>query len=83
MHVLRHTAATQMLQAGTDLSTVQEILGHSRIKLTERYRHLRPDHKREQLAKLDYGLERLGQSVTKGCYSEPSDDSVESSKVVK
>ena len=36
-HHLRHTMATQMLNADADLVTIQDILGHSRIKTTQRY----------------------------------------------
>lgn len=38
-HDLRHTAATMMVMSGVDLVTVQEILGHSDIKMTARYTH--------------------------------------------
>jgi site-specific recombinase XerD len=36
-HQLRHTMATQMLNADADLCTIQDILGHSNVKTTQRY----------------------------------------------
>jgi len=42
-HVMRHTAATWLVQAGVDLYRVQALLGHEDYRTTERYSHHAPD----------------------------------------
>ena len=54
-HVMRHTFATTLLDKGVDLKTVQDLMGHSHIRTTERYLHSTDDRKVAAIGRLRFG----------------------------
>ena len=55
-HVLRHAFATHLLENGTDIKVIQELLGHNSLETTMIYTHVA----QKKLAVVESPLDRLG-----------------------
>jgi site-specific recombinase XerD len=56
VHTIRHCFATHLLDSGTDLHTVKELLGHSNLNTTMRYLHLTTQRFQEVVSPYDLPL---------------------------
>ena len=67
--ICRHTFASHLVMAGIDLTSVKELLGHKDIKMTLRYSHLAPGHKRKAVQVLDRIMEKNEDDALKNGYN--------------
>lgn len=59
LYDLRHTFATRACEAGIDLVTVKDLLGHARLEMVLRYSHPTEAHRAEAIRKMDNRRNRL------------------------
>lgn len=62
-HDLRHTFASHFMMNGGNIYDLQKILGHTTIKMTERYAHLSPAHLESAIQIISFGANALGDSM--------------------
>ncbi|MBD0375374.1 MAG: tyrosine-type recombinase/integrase, partial [Flavisolibacter sp.] len=65
VHTLHHSFATHLLQRGTDLHTIKELLAHSSLSTTLQYLHLTTAHLKTVVNPYDEGLKTKGRPCSK------------------
>ena len=61
IHAIRHSFATHLMEGGTDLLMIKELLGHNSLTTTAIYTHVSKKH----IAKVQSPLDKLAMDTTK------------------
>ncbi|MFC1864172.1 tyrosine-type recombinase/integrase [Thermodesulfobacteriota bacterium] len=64
-HSLRHTFASWLVQQGEPLYTVQKLMGHATIAMTERYSHLAPETFKRSVDNFEKAIQDFEEKKTK------------------
>lgn len=70
-HDLRHDAATNMVESGASLIEVRDILGHSDIRMTQRYAHAKEQGVRQAVARLAERAKKIVPNLSQEKKSRP------------
>lgn len=65
-HVMRHTAITNLVQAGVDLPTIQKISGHKTLAMVLRYTHVHGSHIDHAIRAIGRGLPEPSENISAG-----------------
>lgn len=68
-HIMRHTAITRLVQAGTDIPTIQKISGHKTVAMVLHYTHVHGVHIDNAISALDIGSSG---AITPELHTQPS-----------